>query len=173
MLVVVCGLPGAGKTTIAEAVADRVDGRLVRTDVVRKELFPDPEYTDEEKRSVYAELLARGRAAVTAGETVVLDGTFKEARFRADAVELAEDLGVEFELVKVECEEAVARGRIRERTDDESDAGPELHSRFRALFEPIEAEHVVVDNSGDLDATLARLDELFPVAEPSGVAARE
>nr|WP_256296564.1 AAA family ATPase [Haloarchaeobius salinus] len=173
MLLVVCGLPGAGKTTIAEAVADRVDGRLVRTDVVRKDLFPDPEYTEAEKLAVYAELLARGREAVEDGETAVLDGTFKEARFREDVVDLAADLGVDFRLVKVECDEAVARRRIRERTDDESDADPELHSRFRELFDPVECDHVVVDNSGDLEATLARVDELFPVAEPSGVPAGE
>lgn len=166
MLLVVCGLPGAGKTTIAEAVTDRVDGRLVRTDVVRKDLFPDPDYTEAEKLAVYDELLARGREAVADGETAVLDGTFKEARFREDVVALADDLGVEFQLVKVECDEPVARQRIRERTDDESDADPELHSRFRELFDPVDCNHVVVDNSGDLEATLAQVDELFPVAEP-------
>jgi len=173
MLLVVCGLPGAGKTTIAEAVADRVDGRLVRTDVVRKELFPDPDYTEAEKLAVYAELLGRGREVVENDETAVLDGTFKEARFREDVVDLAADLGVDFQLVKVECDEAVARRRIRERTDDESDADPDLHSRFRELFDPIECEHVVVDNSADLDATLARVDELFPAADPTSVPAGE
>ncbi|MFC4408218.1 AAA family ATPase [Haloarchaeobius iranensis] len=173
MLLVVCGLPGAGKTTIAEAVADRVDGRLVRTDVVRKDLFPDPDYTEAEKLAVYGELLGRGREVVEAGGTAVLDGTFKEARFRGDVVDLAAELGVDFRLVKVECDEAVARRRIRERTDDESDADPDLHSRFRELFDPIECEHAVVDNSGDLDATLARVDELFPVADPSSVPAGE
>ncbi len=176
MLLIVCGLPGAGKTTVAETVADRVGGRLLRTDVVRKDLFPDPDYTEAEKQAVYDELLTRGRDAVQAGETAVLDGTFKEAEFRDRAVELADELDVSLELVKVECEESVARRRISERTDDESDADPELHSRFRDLFEPIEVDHVVVDNSGELSETMARIDELFPVASAAptaNVATRE
>lgn len=66
-LVVVCGLPGTGKTTVATEVADRVGGRLLRTDVVRKDLVDDPDYTDAETRRVYDELLDRAERTLGRG----------------------------------------------------------------------------------------------------------
>lgn len=53
--------------------------------MVRKDVLDDPEYTPDETRRVYAELLDRGREAVRETGGVVLDGTFKRERQRADA----------------------------------------------------------------------------------------
>ena len=146
-LVVVCGLPGVGKSTVARAVADRLGAARLRTDVVRKELFEDPEYTDRETAAVYDELLSRARNRLLEGEPVVLDGTFKQRDRRAEASELAAALGVRFRLLRVECEESVVERRIVER-DGVSDADLEVHRQFRERFEPVEMDHVVVDNSG-------------------------
>lgn len=160
-VVVVCGLPGVGKTTVAENVAERVDGRIVRTDVVRKELFPDPEYTEEESKQVYTEMFERARETVDGGRSVVLDGTFKDAGNRERALELSEALDAEFRLVKVECAEETVRERIRGREGDESDADFEIHAMFRDRFDPISTDHVTVDNSDGLEATTRQVAEQF------------
>ena len=159
-LVVVCGLPGVGKTTVAERVAAHVDGRIRRTDVIRKELFDDPEYTDAETEAVYAELLARARDDVEAGDAVVLDATFADARFRADARETAAEAAAEFDLVEVACDEDVVERRI-ERRDGISDADFEIHLHFKELFDEIATDHVVVDNSGTEPETFAQVDAAF------------
>jgi len=159
-LVVVCGLPGVGKTTVAERIAERVDGRIRRTDVIRKELFDDPEYTDAETEAVYAELLARASADVDAGDAVVHDATFADARFRADARETAAAAAAEFDLVDVAGDEAVVERRI-ERRDGISDADFDIHLRFRELFDEIATDHVVVDNSGTEAETFAQVDAAF------------
>src|SRR6056297_1553057 len=159
-LVVVCGLPGVGKTTVAERIADHVDGRVRRTDVIRKELFDEPGYTDDETEAVYAELLARAREDVGGGEAVVLDATFADARFRADAREAAAAGAAEFDLVEVACDEAVVERRI-ERRDGISDADFEIHLRFKELFDEVEGDHVVVDNSGTEAETVAQVDAAF------------
>ncbi|WP_424015790.1 AAA family ATPase [Halorubrum xinjiangense] len=159
-LVVVCGLPGVGKSTVAERVAAHVDGRIRRTDVIRKELFDDPEYTDAETEAVYAELLARAREDVDAGDAVVLDATFADARFRADARETAAAAGAEFDLVEVACDEAVVERRI-ERRDGISDADFEIHLHFKELFDEVASDHVVVDNSGTEAETFAQVDAAF------------
>lgn len=148
VIVVVCGLPGVGKTTVAEAAAARLDARLVRSDVVRKELFADPEYTDAEERMVYGALLDRGRRTAAAGEPAVLDATFHRADYRELASELAERQGVAFELVKVECPSETVEERMGAREGDESDADFGVHLLFRERYDPIALDHVVVDNSG-------------------------
>lgn len=165
MLVVVCGLPGTGKSTVSRRVADRLDGRLLRTDVVRKELFPNPDYTSDESSAVYAEILERTREAVAAGDNIVLDGTFRRAAIRRRVVGVAIDANVPYRLVRVVCDEPVVRERIATRVDDVSDADFRVYELLKAEFEPIEGNHTVVDNSGSLAATTARVDELFaPVA---------
>ncbi|WP_434521674.1 AAA family ATPase [Halorubrum sp. AS12] len=159
-LVVVCGLPGVGKTTVAERIADHVDGRIRRTDVIRKELFPDPEYTDAETEAVYAELLSRARDDVDAGDAVVLDATFADDRFRAAARETAAETAAKFDLVEVACDEDVVERRI-ERRDGISDADFEIHLHFRELFDAVAGDHVVVDNSGTEAETFAQVDAAF------------
>lgn len=161
MIVVVCGLPGAGKTTVSEAVADRLDAPRLRTDVVRKDVLEDPDYTPAESRRVYAALLDRAREAVATEGAVVLDGTFKRRDQRDDARELARTLEVPFRLVRVACDESVVRERIRAREGDESDADFEVHQLHREQFEPIEGDRVVVDNSGSLAETMAQVDAVF------------
>lgn len=159
-LAVVCGLPGVGKTTVAERVAAHVDGEVLRTDVIRKELFDEPAYTDAETAAVYGELIDRARERVAAGDAVVLDATFADAGFRADARAVGERAAGSFDLVEVECDEAVVERRI-ERRDGISDADFEVYRHFTEVFDRIEADRVVVDNSGDEAETFAQVDAAF------------
>jgi predicted kinase len=39
MLVLVCGLPSTGKSTVAKQIAEDFNGKILRTDVIRRELF--------------------------------------------------------------------------------------------------------------------------------------
>ena len=159
-LVVVCGLPGTGKTTVAREIADRLDARLLRTDVVRKDLFDDPEYTNAETESVYAELLDRATAAL-ADESVVLDATFRTESFRTGAHEAAQSVDATFRLVSVECTDEVVRERIHARSGDASDADVAVYEQFRETYEPVRDADLVVDNSGTLAATFDQLDRVF------------
>lgn len=159
-LIVVCGLPGVGKTTVARRIAERADATILRTDAVRKELFSDPDYTDEENAAVYAELLSRAADVLREDGTIVLDATFAESSNREDARAVAEELDVPFELVKVECASDVVEERIQQR-DGLSDADFEIHCLFREEFDPIEIDHETVDNSGPETETLDQVDDLF------------
>lgn len=161
-LVVVCGLPGVGKSTVASWIADRLDAAYFRTDEIRKELFPEPAYTRAETETVYETLVERGRAALARGENAVLDGTFKRRRHRLEPVEVARELAVTFRLVKVEAAESVVRDRIRDRTEDVSDADVSVHEQFREEFEPIDIDHEVLDNSAQFAVTERELERRFP-----------
>ncbi|RLM57169.1 AAA family ATPase [Halobellus sp. Atlit-31R] len=160
-LLVVTGLPGVGKTAVAREIAGRVDGRLIRTDVVRTDCFEDPEYTAHERATVYDEVFARARKTLSDGGAAVLDGTFRKRSDRARAAGLAAELDASLGVVAVECEPSVAEARIAAREGDESDADVEVYREFRERYEPIELPHVTVDNSGAFEATRDRLDALL------------
>ncbi|WP_323675960.1 AAA family ATPase [Halorubellus sp. PRR65] len=169
MFVLVCGLPGAGKTTVAGEVVDRLGAVRVRTDVVRKDLFPDPEYSDAETDAVYRTVVERADALLEDDEQVVLDGTFRERDFRTPAYALARDHDVDMVLLKVEADDAVVRERIRQREDDASDADVSIYEHYRDKFDPIRSDHVVVDNSGSLDATREQVADAIANPTPVGL----
>jgi len=155
-VVVVCGAVGTGKTTVAERVADVLAGAVISSDRVRKRLAgrapterPGPSeegfgrgiYTPEHTRRTYAALLERAEPVVASDRVAVLDATYARADLREDVRTWAEARGWPALLVEVRCAPEVARQRLaRRRTEarDASDAGPELHARSAAAFEPTE-----------------------------------
>jgi predicted kinase len=149
-LVAVCGIVGAGKTTVADLVADELRGAVVCADRVRKRMAgldplasarAEPErglYTPEQRAHTYSALLERAADVVGSGRVAVLDATFSETAQRDHCRAWAEKQGVAALLIEVECDEAVAMRRVakrRERGGDASDAGPELYARSARLFE--------------------------------------
>jgi len=155
-VVVVCGAVGTGKTTIAERVADVLSGAVISSDRVRKRLAgraptgrPGPSeagygrgiYTPEHTRRTYAALLERAEPVAASGRVAVLDATYARAELREDVRSWAEARGWPALLVEVRCAPEVARRRLARRraeARDPSDAGPELHARSAAAFEPVE-----------------------------------
>lgn len=156
-LVVVCGLPGVGKSRVARAVGDCLSATVYRTDEVRADLFAEPSYDRTETERVYAELLERALGTVDAGGRAVLDGTYRKERFRTAVLEAADSRGVDPLILKVECPESVACERIAARTDDASDASVADYYRVREAFESLSRSHVTVDNSGDWERTRKRV----------------
>ncbi|MEX0874113.1 MAG: AAA family ATPase [Actinomycetota bacterium] len=107
-LVLVGGLPGTGKSTLAGALSDQMGWAVLRSDEVRKDLagvsheehpphaFGEGLYSEEMTRRTYDELIARAQLLLTHGTSVILDASWMRSsdRDRAAAVagETASDL---------------------------------------------------------------------------------
>lgn len=148
MLVLVGGLPGSGKSTVAGGLADRCGTVLLSSDRVRKELAgldpaapaPGPYrsglYTPEMTERVYTELLERARAALSRGESVVLDASWSRDTHRGRAAELAE--ATYSDLVALRCRAPAPRAeaRLRSRRGSESDADESVARTMAADEDP-------------------------------------
>ena len=156
-LLVVCGLPGTGKTTVATMLSEQLEAPLIRTDVVRKDLFTDPEYTSEETAVTYEETLTRSGSAIERDGIAIVDGTFRTSALRETARQRASTSGATFDLVYVTCSQDVVEERIAKRTDDESDADFEIYKHLRSIFESPPESCYQVDNSGSLEETRHQL----------------
>jgi len=155
-LILMCGTVGAGKSSVAHALADETGAVVVSSDRTRKALAglaPSDRstgehlYAREQVERVYGALLERAAAVASSGRKVVLDATYG-LRVRRDCVRAwAAARGLHCDLVEVECGAQVARERLAAREaagSDASDAGPELLDASRRAFEtPSEwpAEH--------------------------------
>lgn len=85
-LLLFCGIPGSGKSTIADIVAKRLENTVhIRTDVVRS-MIPSPGYSGPESEFVYSSCVTLAGEALMRGYNVILDGTFLRDEFRMDAV---------------------------------------------------------------------------------------
>jgi predicted kinase len=160
LLLVLCGLPGVGKSTVAGYAAERLDAVRLRSDVVRKELFDDPDYDERETMAVYGELCDRASDHLGASKSVVLDATFARARYRQRAQTLASRHDVRFRLVRVVCDRPTATQRIATR-EDVSDADVAVYHELKAEFEPVETAHTVLDNSGSKAETRRQVETLL------------
>ena len=159
-LLVYCGLPGVGKSMASAYTAEQLPATRYRSDEIRKELFDEPSYTSAESDATYAELLERARTDLESDTNVVLDATFRSRERRDRAATVADEVGAELAFVHVTCALEVVERRIAERTDGVSDAEFEQHLQLRESFDPLERDHVVIDNSGSIAETHDQLERL-------------
>ena len=141
VLVVVSGLSGTGKSSVAEEIAPvlgPVPGAVILgSDMIRKRrlgvdlltrLGPDA-YTTGIDDAVYGEMGEIASNVLSTGHAVVLDATFRQPRHR-DAVEaISHRIGVAFVGIRLEADRQTLEERVRRRRDDVSDATPEVLHR--------------------------------------------
>ena len=68
------GLPGSGKTTLAEALTPRVPARTVSRDTVRAAMFRPCSFTDAEKAAAFDALLRAVAVNCELGCSTIVDG---------------------------------------------------------------------------------------------------
>ena len=159
-VVAVSGIPGVGKSTVAELIADRLGADRLRTDEIRKELFDHPSYDDRETDTVYKTLCDRTRRHLAEDRSVVLDATFADRTHRQAVQATAAEYDATLRFVRVVCEQSVLERRITDR-EGLSDADLSVAEQFRGQFDPIERDHEQIDNSGSLAETRSQVRELF------------
>jgi aminoglycoside phosphotransferase family enzyme/predicted kinase len=168
-LIVVGGLPGTGKSTLAAGIADAKGWTVLRSDEVRKELaglrstdrpgvaYREGIYGPSATEATYRELLERARVALSLGEAVVLDASWTDSRWRASAGDIAEATAAD--LVQIRCTvpapvavaRLVARGRAGA---DPSDANPDVAKLMAAEADPWPTA-IGVDTTGSGGESLA------------------
>ncbi|MDT7598683.1 MAG: uncharacterized protein QOK26_760, partial [Pseudonocardiales bacterium] len=147
-LVLVGGLPGTGKSTLAGALADRMGAVLLSSDRLRKQqagLEPESSATADYRHGIYApaatemaysELLRRAEVALGAGEHVVVDASWTDRRYRDQAVELAAQTHAELVQLRCDAPISVTTDRILHRGASPSDATIAVASAMAATADP-------------------------------------
>jgi hypothetical protein len=160
-LMVIGGLIGTGKSTLARSLAEGLGAAWLRTDEIRlrefahKRLAPTPNpvglpgepdlvwgrglYARHVSELVYRRLIQRAEALVRQGRSVVCDGMFSKASGREELRRIARRHGASFHFFECVVPRAVALRRVARRyakRSDLSEARPEHYDRLKAGFEP-------------------------------------
>jgi predicted kinase len=186
-LVLVGGLPGAGKSTLAGALAGRLGFTVLSSDRIRKELAGIPAerscaapwqagiYTPGWTQRTYRELLRRAARLLARGESVIADASWQSPGHRAAAAALASTARAD--LVALQCASPadVRHRRLAARTGGASDADAAVARQMAATQAPW-PEAATINTSGpgpgdtqpDAPAVPAALQQALEVIRPAG-----
>jgi predicted kinase len=180
LLVVIFGLMGVGKSTVAKALGGARGWPVIASDVVRKALaglapttrahfkFGHGIYTEDYSRKTYAEMQRRAAELLDEGHSrVILDASFKSSVERARVREVARERGAITAFVYCYCPKEVVRQRLLKRAENSgaiSDGRLELLDMQTEDFEPLTGADqplLRLDTGQDLEKVLQEVNEFL------------
>lgn len=157
MIVLMAGLPGTGKTTLARELVGRIGGALVSKDEIRAALFSpdDIEYSVEQDDFVMEIMLRAASFLIrkNPARTVFLDGrTFSRHYQIARVLKFSSELAQPWVIIECTCSEESARQRVENESSHVArNRTFSLYLEVKAHFEPIAYGKTVVDTDQPLD----------------------
>jgi len=164
-LILVGGLPGTGKSTLAKGLASHAGFTVVRSDVVRSELAESAGrdrkaggygagiYSEEFTEQTYGECMRRAETGLFDGQRIVIDATFRAEAWRGRFLALALKWGVPALLLVCQADPESIKARLDSRRNDASDANWAVYLETSRRWEPLsphtERHARVIDSSQD------------------------
>jgi hypothetical protein len=172
-MLIVCGLAGSGKSTVARMLGDLTGFEILSSDTVRKGLarmrpteragtgYREGIYSASFTQRTYETLLEEAEKRLQAGKGVIIDATFGDVEQRRLFVNSAAGKGVRVAFIECRAGEGEIFRRLQkreERNDDVSDATREVYLRQRKEFMPLmeipDRSHITVNTENRLGETI-------------------
>jgi predicted kinase len=169
MIVLIAGLPGTGKSTLARELASRIGGVVLDKDEIRSALFveQDIEYSTEQDDFCQQVMLETAAYLLrkTPARMVFLDGRPFSRRSQIEhVVEAARSMGQPWRILQCICSDESARQRLEEQAaageHPARNRDYRLYLEIKARFDEITMPKTVIDT-----------DEPFEVSAQKALAA--
>jgi predicted kinase len=154
MLIVMAGLPAAGKTSLAAALQKALGAVVLNKDTVRAVLFPAPvlDYSTAQDDVCIAAVYQATTLILHSSprQVIILDGrTYLRSYQVRDVLALADALKTPAKIIECVCDDDVAKARLEsDRTHGAHPAGNRTFALYLSLktsAEPIQVPRLVLD----------------------------
>ena len=158
-LVILCGLPGTGKSHFARELARRAPFVWLNSDRTRKLLVDRPSYSRREHRRVFSAMHVLTKGYLRDGYSVVFDATNLNENVRRPLYESANEVGVEPLIIRFTAPSDLVHRRLINRAEgvgeaSQSDATWEVYSRMAVADQPVPRPHLLVTGPEDVAGVL-------------------
>ena len=157
MIIVICGLPGTGKTFLSNKLSQYVNATVLSTDKLRKELFEKPTYTAWERALVYDVLFLLAKYLHSSRISCILDGTFNIEKSRSEVKKLLNLPNDQFHIIECICPEDMIITRLLLRKDDYSDANVSIYLKMKKIYEPVRQRHISINTTKPIDKNIEKI----------------
>ena len=157
MIVLICGLPGTGKTFLSNKLSQYINSTVLSTDKIRKELIQKPTYTPWERALIYDVLFLLAKYLHSSGINCILDGTFNMEKSRREIKDLLNLPNDQFYIIECICPEDLIITRLLLRKDDYSDATVSIYLKMKKIYEPVKQKHMSINTSRPIDKNIDRI----------------
>lgn len=164
MIVLMAGLPGTGKTTLARELAARTSGRVLSKDEIRHALFLPAEIEYSSRQDDFCLHLMLETAAhlleTNPGRFIFLDGRPFSRRYQIENVlTAAAPLHQTWRILECVCGDATAQSRIEQQSPvgvhPAANRDYQLYLEVKSRFETITRPKTVIDTDLPLEACVA------------------
>lgn len=158
-LVILCGLPGTGKSHFARALVARAPFVWLNSDRTRKLLVARPIYSRREHRRVFSAMHVLTRGYLRDGRSVVFDATNLNEGVRMPLYASADAVGVEPLIIRFTASAELVRERLTDRASGmadatQSDADWRVYSLMAVADQPVPRPHLLVSGPADAERVL-------------------
>ena len=168
LLIVMVGLVGSGKTTLAGSLAQRLGAVHISSDITRKRLAGIPEneprydepasgiYSPEFNLKTYDAIFEQAAEVLKDGTPVILDAAFLRQLERERAHTMAQEISADYLVVECRLSPELTQKRLLQRLGEvsASDGRWEIYQRQTDWFEPVTKippeRYILIDTSQPL-----------------------
>jgi predicted kinase len=164
MIILMAGLPGTGKSTLARELARRMNGHILGKDEIRAAIFAPPnspqdeiEFSTEQDDFVMEVMLQSARFLLKRrpDRVIYLDGRPFSRRYQIERVlSFAAEINQSARIIECVCSEESARRRLEDERDPDHPAKNRsftLYLEVKAGFEPITHPKTVISTDQPLE----------------------
>lgn len=134
MVIIVFGLPGTGKTLLAEQLAGTFGANYINTDIIREKNEMKGQYDEESKHLVYKLMMEQMSVFLEDNKDVIIDGTFHRKDYRHQFRDEAERFGQKVFFIHMKASEESVKKRMSE-DREHSEADYEVYLKLKETFD--------------------------------------